>query len=135
MLADWQDGRIKLLITAAGLRLRREKPELFLAGDYLPLETDITVPGSAIAFARLRGGGCRDLRGAAAVRPTGGRRPAAATRRRRGRRHACCCRRSWPAARFRHEITGAEIRPTTAGDQAWMFLGQIFEHLRWGSCG
>jgi (1->4)-alpha-D-glucan 1-alpha-D-glucosylmutase len=54
-LAGWRDGRIKLLATAAGLRLRREKPELFLAGDYLPLDTDVTVEGSAIAFARLHG--------------------------------------------------------------------------------
>ena len=30
---------------------------------------------------------------------------------------------------FRHEITGAEIRPTIAGDQAWLFLGQLFEHV------
>ena len=32
MLAHWRDGRIKLLITAAGLRLRRDEPELFLVG-------------------------------------------------------------------------------------------------------
>jgi hypothetical protein len=28
---------------------------------------------------------------------------------------------------FRHEITRAEIRPVVAGQQAWMFLGQIWE--------
>jgi maltooligosyltrehalose synthase len=30
---------------------------------------------------------------------------------------------------FRHELTGAELRPTVAGDQSWLFLGQIFEHV------
>jgi hypothetical protein len=28
---------------------------------------------------------------------------------------------------FRHEITGAEIRPAQAADAAWLFLGQVFE--------
>jgi (1->4)-alpha-D-glucan 1-alpha-D-glucosylmutase len=36
-LDAWQDGRIKLLLTALLLRLRREIPELFLGG-YVPLE-------------------------------------------------------------------------------------------------
>ncbi len=53
MLRDWPDGRIKLLLTAAGLRLRREKPEALLEGDYLPLATEITVPAGAVAFARV----------------------------------------------------------------------------------
>jgi hypothetical protein len=28
---------------------------------------------------------------------------------------------------FRHEITGAQIRPVTTETQAWIFVGQIFE--------
>src|SRR5262249_31371274 len=40
LLADWRDGAIKLLLTAAGLRLRRAMPEVFLDGAYLPLDTD-----------------------------------------------------------------------------------------------
>ena len=51
MLRDWTDGRIKLLTTAAGLRLRRHDPELFLSGAYVPLATEMTVDGNAIAFA------------------------------------------------------------------------------------
>jgi (1->4)-alpha-D-glucan 1-alpha-D-glucosylmutase len=128
MLAHWRDGRIKLLLTAAGLRLRRDKPELFLEGDYLPLETDITVAGNAIAFARLHGGDavllvaprlCARLLGGDLRPPLG---------------------ESWKTSRvllppplagcsFRHELTGAEIRPTIAGDQAWLFVGQICEHV------
>jgi len=30
---------------------------------------------------------------------------------------------------FRHEITGAEIRPTITGEQAWLFVGEVFEHV------
>src|SRR6185503_319937 len=52
-LRAWRDGRIKLLITAAGLRLRRALPDVFLGGTYMPLATEITVPGGAVAFARM----------------------------------------------------------------------------------
>ena len=53
MLDAWQDGRIKLCLTAAGLRLRRAHPETFLAGSYVPLETDVTVQAGLVAFARV----------------------------------------------------------------------------------
>jgi (1->4)-alpha-D-glucan 1-alpha-D-glucosylmutase len=37
LLAHWHDGRIKLYLTAAGLRQRRQRASLFLRGEYLPL--------------------------------------------------------------------------------------------------
>ena len=36
-LNHWTDGRIKMFVTAAGLRLRRARPDLFLDGAYEPL--------------------------------------------------------------------------------------------------
>ena len=54
-LRSWEDGRIKLLTIAAGLRLRRNAPSLFLEGRYVPIETDITISAGAVAFARIRG--------------------------------------------------------------------------------
>jgi hypothetical protein len=30
---------------------------------------------------------------------------------------------------FRHEITGAEIRPTHGAESAWIFLGEAFQTL------
>jgi hypothetical protein len=30
---------------------------------------------------------------------------------------------------FRHEITGAEIMPTVTESGAWIFVGQVFEHV------
>jgi (1->4)-alpha-D-glucan 1-alpha-D-glucosylmutase len=127
-VAGWRDSRIKLLTTVAGLRLRREKPELFLAGDYLPLDTDVTVEGGAFAFARLDGEDaalfvaprlCSRLFGTDPRPPLG---------------------ETWQASRvlipqqlvgrtFRHEMTGAEIRATSTGDQTWIFLGEIFEDV------
>ena len=128
MLRHWVDGRIKLLVTTAGLRLRRMDPELFLSGGYVPLATEVTVEGDAIAFARVHGG-----RVVLVVAPR------------------LCARlftddlkpplgETWKTSRvllpselagraFRHELSGVEIQPTTAGDQSWLFLGQIFEHI------
>jgi len=53
LLDCWADGRIKLLMTAVGLRLRRSYPDLFLRGHYVPLDADMAgVAGGVIAFAR-----------------------------------------------------------------------------------
>ena len=107
----------------------REARHWFLDGDYLPLETDITVPGNAIAFARLhpeRKACSSWRRGCAPGSPGGDLRPPVGE--------------SWKTSRvllppplagrtFRHEITVAEIRPTIAGEQAWLFVGEVFEHV------
>jgi (1->4)-alpha-D-glucan 1-alpha-D-glucosylmutase len=52
MLANWRDGRIKLLVTAAGLRLRRRLPRLFLEGEYEPLAAAGQRADNIVAFAR-----------------------------------------------------------------------------------
>ena len=50
LLTDWADGRVKMLVTAAGLRLRRAIPALFAGGGYRPIATDVSVPAGAVAF-------------------------------------------------------------------------------------
>ena len=55
LLDGWPDGRIKMFLTALGMRLRRAQPELFLAGTYEPLATDGPGGGHLVAFARQRG--------------------------------------------------------------------------------
>ena len=133
LLSSWADGRIKLLLTAVGLRMRRRDPELFFQGSYVPLAVDMTVPAGAIAFARVHGGSAAIFAGprlaarlfdahaeGGYVPPIGGDK--------------------WKTSRlllpaelagrtFTHEITGAEIRPTATADQSWIFLGQVFEHV------
>ncbi len=55
-LADsWQDGRIKLAVTAAGLRLRRRRSELLTSGAYIPLGVRGDRDDHVIAFARRHG--------------------------------------------------------------------------------
>jgi (1->4)-alpha-D-glucan 1-alpha-D-glucosylmutase len=126
-IRSWPDGRIKLAITAAGLRMRRERPNLFLKGRYLPLQAQSVVNGSLVAFARVLEDKvavfvaprlCAALpRGGAAV-PLGAD--------------------SWKTSRillppeissrtYTHVLTGAELRPTATESEAWLFAGQIFE--------
>ncbi len=49
LLECYADGRIKMWVTHTALQMRRQDPELFVQGDYLPLEADI----HAVAFARV----------------------------------------------------------------------------------
>lgn len=52
LLRRWEDGRAKLYLTQQALRIRRELPELFQRGEYIPL----AAPGDRIcAFARRLG--------------------------------------------------------------------------------
>ena len=130
-LETWGDGRVKLLVTAAGMRLRRELPEVFLGGRYIPVPTEISVPAGAVAFARTAPDDasgvlfaaprlCARLITPALSLPVGGE--------------------CWKTSRmmlppelrdreFRDEITGAHVRPTRAGENAWIFLGEAFRTL------
>jgi (1->4)-alpha-D-glucan 1-alpha-D-glucosylmutase len=129
MVAKWEDGRIKLLLTTIGLRLRREWPEVFLSGRYVPLVTDVTVPSSLVGFARIAG-----ARAALFIAP----RMTAPLIGETG--DIPLSGEAWKTTRvilppalhgrmFRHEITGADIVPTAAGGNEWMFAGQVFERV------
>src|SRR5262249_53974884 len=52
LLANFQDGRIKMWTTMQALRLRRERRELFHAGSYTPLAPTGTRQQHVVAFAR-----------------------------------------------------------------------------------
>jgi len=56
MLTHGEDGRIKLFVTAAGLRLRRNLPNLFLEGVYTPLSAEGERKDHIVAFARIHEG-------------------------------------------------------------------------------
>ena len=55
LLAGWADGRIKMHVTRAALRLRASLPRVF-AGGYLPLAADGSRAEHVMAFARVAGG-------------------------------------------------------------------------------
>jgi (1->4)-alpha-D-glucan 1-alpha-D-glucosylmutase len=55
LLASKEDGRIKLYATWRALRCRREQPELFTTGEYLPGEADGAKQQHVFGFARRQG--------------------------------------------------------------------------------
>ncbi|MFL6436899.1 MAG: malto-oligosyltrehalose synthase [Terriglobales bacterium] len=68
LLDSYQDGRIKMWITMRGLEFRREHPELFHQGGYVPLESS-ELNQHLCAFARIReGDGGKDMAIVAAPR-------------------------------------------------------------------
>jgi (1->4)-alpha-D-glucan 1-alpha-D-glucosylmutase len=129
LLKAWPDGRIKLYVTASGLRARRRDPELFLAGTYTPLETE-TVPGAdAVAFARQL-----DDRAIVVVAPrlwAGIAKPD---------RPFPLDADAWTISRvllppalagraFRNLLTGERLEPARKPDEAWLFLARVFATL------
>ena len=55
LLRSWRDGRIKLAVIALLLAFRRDHPELFAEGGYLPIETAGEDANWALGFARAAG--------------------------------------------------------------------------------
>jgi (1->4)-alpha-D-glucan 1-alpha-D-glucosylmutase len=129
LLDRWTDGTIKMLIAAAALRLRRSMPELFLEGDYLPLETECTVPGRVVAFARA----LADGRVAIAVAPHLATPLIDAERSLpvgdRWKTSRVLLPEALAAVTYRDAFTGAERRATTSSTQSWLFVGEIFDVL------
>lgn len=54
LLASLEDGRAKCFVTWRALNCRREHPDLFRDGDYLPLHAEGARAGQVCAFARRR---------------------------------------------------------------------------------
>ena len=130
-LAAWRDGRIKMLTTTVGLRLRRANPDLFLAGRYVPLEVESTVPAQAVAFARVNADGVAIFVG---PRLTARLQSSAADPLTHGGADAWRDSRvvlppELASRRFCHEITGAELTPAGGAERPSLRLGDIFEHV------
>ncbi len=52
LMENWQDGRVKMLITHRLLRLRRDLPEVFDTGAYVPAATQGVSASHVVAFER-----------------------------------------------------------------------------------
>jgi (1->4)-alpha-D-glucan 1-alpha-D-glucosylmutase len=129
LLKHWDDGDVKLLVTAAGLRVRSAQASLFLEGEYLPLDVESTVEGQVVAFARISAGGAAAI----AIAPhlvsrllTAEHAVPLGDRWRTSRVHLP---KALAALTYRDAFTGAEIRPVTGGDDAWLFVGEALKQL------
>ena len=55
LLESWQDGTVKMHVLNRALNARKENPDLFLDGEYLPLEVQGQHKDRVVAFARKNG--------------------------------------------------------------------------------
>ncbi len=55
LLANWQDGKIKMYLTACGLRVRQRHQQVFQKGAYLPLVVEGELADHIVAYARTDG--------------------------------------------------------------------------------
>jgi (1->4)-alpha-D-glucan 1-alpha-D-glucosylmutase len=128
LLACWSDARIKMFTTTCGLRLRRSDPELFLRGEYVPLDTQVTVSGGLVAFARTLDG-----RALITIAPRLTASLASDVR-------PFPVGESWKTSRvllpppladrtYRNLFTGEEIRPTRTAEESWLFAGEALSVL------
>jgi (1->4)-alpha-D-glucan 1-alpha-D-glucosylmutase len=129
LLSDWPDGRIKLYLTALGLRWRRAKPRLFLSGSYTPLDVEGWRSDHILAFAREHGS---DLLVAVVPRLgalLGGdisRWPMDTTVWGDTRIRL---RPEWSGRVFKHLVTGEPVRPVRTTTDDWITAAQIFDHF------
>jgi (1->4)-alpha-D-glucan 1-alpha-D-glucosylmutase len=128
LLTCWPDARIKMFATACGLRLRRSDPDLFLRGEYVPLDTQTTVSGGLVAFARTL-----DQRVLIAIAPR-------LTASLASDVQPFPMGESWKTSRvlvppaladraYRNLFTGEELRPTRTASESWLFAGEALSVL------
>jgi (1->4)-alpha-D-glucan 1-alpha-D-glucosylmutase len=129
LLEHWKDGAVKLLVTAAGLRLRSAEAALFLEGEYLPLDVETTVDARVVAFARISSAG----RAAIALAPHLASRLVTAEQPvplgDRWLTSRVLLPKSLAGLTYRDAFTGADIRPVTSGEGSWLFVGQALKQL------
>lgn len=122
------DGRIKLFVTALGLRLRRRYPELFREGAYAPLAAQGEWERHLVAFERKS----RRARLIAAVP-----RLCVAQLSRFG---TLCCGEAWGAtflkipgahrgASYRNVLTDRQVTVSGAGEETGVFARELFQDL------
>jgi len=121
----WTDGRIKMCVTAAGLRLRRARPDLFLDGAYEPLTVDGYLDDHVVACGRFLGG---DRVVAVVPRlvakladPSHGLLPSAD----RWTDTRVRLPEGWRGRRWRDVLTGQVITPVQGANADWLLVSQV----------
>jgi (1->4)-alpha-D-glucan 1-alpha-D-glucosylmutase len=123
-LDSWPDGRLKLHVASTLLRARRASPDLWLRGDYRPLDVELAIDASAMAFARSE--------------PAGGW-ALVTTALRTGRLPGAWPVGPWwatsrvllpadsPDGPWRDLLTGAVVTATRTASERWLFLARVFQ--------
>ena len=127
LVESWQDGRLKLFILQAALRHRRAYPDLYLHGDYVPLDCEGPHQFHLCAFARLHQDQAvvavapRFMAGSAATRDEG--RPDDTWR------DTWLTVPSWKAgSAYEHLFTGERFETVNRGERQVLPVGQVLKH-------
>jgi (1->4)-alpha-D-glucan 1-alpha-D-glucosylmutase len=128
LLEAWPDARVKLFLTARGLRLRRAMPDLFLRGAYVPLAGDDLAGRHLVSFARVLG---EEILLAAAPRFTSQLpdAPAFPLGMAVWKASRVLVPPAWRVDVFRHLLTGERIPVRETGGQRWVAVGELFRTL------
>jgi (1->4)-alpha-D-glucan 1-alpha-D-glucosylmutase len=123
----WTDGQVKLLVTAAGLRFRRDHPTLLQQGGYTPLDADGVLAAHIVAFARHDDSGTLVAVVPRLVLPLihAGRLPCGDA----WGDTALVLPRSLGGAGYRHVFTGETVRATPTESGARISVAEAFAHL------
>jgi (1->4)-alpha-D-glucan 1-alpha-D-glucosylmutase len=125
LLEQWPTGEVKLWTLRAGLQARRQRPELYLRGEYLPLRTGGAHGARVCAFARHD---ARDW--ALAVVPR-----LCAPLARRSSPLGLAWQDTWvelpsaAPARWRHELTGDVVEASSSGGAALLPIQRLLRDL------
>jgi (1->4)-alpha-D-glucan 1-alpha-D-glucosylmutase len=123
LLATATDGRIKLYVISQALRWRREAPELFTVGSYVPLTIQGPLADHACAFARQQGGSAAVVivpRFTATLASPRGAPPLGGDV---WRETSCPLPADLGTGPWRHVYTGDILKPGPAGD---LSLAEVF---------
>jgi (1->4)-alpha-D-glucan 1-alpha-D-glucosylmutase len=129
LIDGWPDGRIKMFITASGLRLRRARPALFLHGTYVPVTAEGAGMNHVVACARQLGS---DALLAVVPRLLTSARiavPGIGSAEDRWRDTRLRLPAEWRDRTFRSVLTGAPVKPIRTARDTWIMLSQVLDTL------
>jgi (1->4)-alpha-D-glucan 1-alpha-D-glucosylmutase len=129
MLDFWHDGRIKMFITAAGLRLRRAWPDLFRRGSYVPVTADGIGREHIVACARHDGS--RAVLAAVPRLVASARLDVPGLGRDRQGWGDTRLRLppEWRGRALRSVLTGTSVKPIRTSHDTWLLASQAFDVL------
>lgn len=125
-LDAWPDGQIKRHVVSSLLRARRDMPDVWLRGAYVPLDVDAAVDATALAFARAASSDAWALTmaGLRTARLPGSWPVGAAWATSRVLLPADA-----PDCAWKDVLSGVEFKPVVSGAERWLFLAQVLQAL------